>query len=147
MDVGISTVRANSLRDASVGGSNSTYDLFLSFASEHEALVDVFRGHAQGRLSLLSFNDASMPSRAAEAWQHNAERLIRSCRATLCLVGDTTYMSEPVNWEIRKSVDLGKRVLAVYLQPTASVPVALSEIGVRPLPWDVDVIMDELNDQ
>lgn len=147
MDAGSSTARASRLRDASAVGSNATYDLFLSFSSEHEALVDLFRDHVRGRLSLLSFNDSSMPLRAAEAWQYNAERLIRSCRATLCLVGDTTYMSEPVNWEIRKSVDLGKRVLAVYLQPTASLPVALSEIGVTPLPWDVDAIMDEFNDR
>ena len=144
MDARSSTTIANTLRDASVDASSSTHDLFLSFASEHKALVGLFRSYATERLSLLSFYDRPMSGIGGREWKHYAEDLIRSCSATLCLVGHSTYHSEPVDWEIRKSVDLGKPVLAVYLEPTTLLPPALLEIGVSPLPLDVDVVMEEL---
>ena len=144
MNVCSSTERTSSLRSASVAASRSTYDLFLSFASEDEALVDLFREHAKDRLSLLSFNDRPMSATSDGGWKYYAEHLIRSCNATLCLIGPSTYQSEPVDWEIRKSVDLGKPVLAVCLEPTTLLPAALVEIGISPLPLNVDAVLDQL---
>ena len=121
-------------------------NVFLSFATEHKALVDLFRGQAKNRRSALTFRDYSIKEPIAGAWKSHAERLIRASTATLCLVGDTTWRSEPVNWEIRKSAELGKRVLAVYLQPgNRTGPAALSEISVTPMPWNVNAIVSELN--
>ena len=139
-----STVILNTPRDASRHVAGSTHDLFLSFASEHTALVEAFRRQATSRLSLLSFDDCSTSTVTGSAWKHHAEELIRSCRATLCLVGSSTYQSGPVDWEIRKSIDLGKRVLAVYLEPTTILPAALLEIGISPLPLIVDVVLEQL---
>ena len=144
MNAGSTTERTGSARGDSVAASSSTFDLFLSFASEHEALVDQFRDHAKDRLSLLSFNDRPMSATNDGGWKYYAEHLIRSCSATLCLIGPSTYQSVPVDWEIRKSVDLGKPVLAVYLEPTTLLPAALVEIGVSPLPLDVDAVIDQL---
>jgi len=122
--------------------------VFLSFSMEHRALVDLFRGQARNNRSGLMFRDYSIKEPVGGAWKMHAERLIRDSNATICLVGATTWQSEPVNWEIRKSVGLGKRVLAVYLQPdTVRIPAALSEIGVAPMPWDINVIVGALNEQ
>ncbi len=123
---------------------SSAPDLFLSFASEHKALVDPFRAHAQTRLTMLSFDDCDAANSDDVEWKHHAEQLIRACAATLCLVGRSTHHSAPVDWEIRKTIALGKPVIAVYLEPTELVPAALSEIGVAPLPLNVDVLMDAL---
>ncbi len=144
MNVGSSAEGTNSARGGAVAASSSTYDLFLSFASEHEARVALFREHAKDRLSLLSFNDRPLSAMNDGGWKYYAEHLIRSCGATLCLIGPSTYQSRPVDWEIRKSVDLGKPVLAVYLEPTTLLPAALVEIGVSPLPLSVDAVMDQL---
>ena len=121
-------------------------NVFLSFAAENKALVDLFRGQAKNSRSALTIRDYSIKEPVDGAWKVQAERLIRASTATVCLVGDTTWRSEPVNWEIRKSADLGKRVLAVYLQSTAvRVPAALREIGVTPIPWNVNAIVGELH--
>ncbi len=121
-------------------------NVFLSFAMEHKALVDLFRGQAKNNRSALTFRDYSIKEPVDGAWKIHAERLIRAATATVCLVGDTTWRSEPVNWEIRRSTELGKQVLAVYLQSSAvRIPAALSEIGVKPMPWNVDAIVGELN--
>lgn len=121
-----------------------THDLFLSFASEHKTLVDPFRADAQPRLSMLSFDDRAPSNADAPGWKHHAEEMIRTCTATLCLVGRSTHNSAPVDWEIRRAAALGKPVFAVYLEPAELVPAALSELGVAPLPLNVDVLMDAL---
>lgn len=94
------------------------------------------------------FRDYSIKEPVEGAWKIQAERLIRASTATICLVGDTTWQSEPVDWEIRRSAELGKRVLAVYLQSKdVPVPVALSEMGVAPIPWNFDTVMEVLDDE
>lgn len=121
--------------------------VFLSFATRHKPLADRFREQATSNCSGLVFRDFSEPA-ADGAWKPQVERLIRSSRTTLCLVGETTWRSEPVNWEIRRSAELGRRVLAVYLEPGAlRIPAALAEIGVTPMPWNVHAVLSELAGQ
>lgn len=120
--------------------------VFLSFSMEHEPLVEMFRDQARDSDSALIFRDYSIKEPVRGAWKKYAERLIRESSVTICLVGENTWRSEPVNWEVRKSADLGKRILAVYLQSSAvRTPPALVEIGVRPMPWDVGTIVDSLD--
>lgn len=117
--------------------------LFLSFAVEDKPLVELFRGQALNRRSALTFRDYSIREPVDGAWKAHAERLIRASTATLCLVGASTWRSEPVDWEIRKSAQLDKRVLAVFLRAgagTVRVPPALHDIGVTPMPWSIRAI-------
>ena len=127
----------------------STYmssDVFLSFATRHKALVDVLRGQAERSCSALTFRDYAIRQPTEGAWKREVERLIGASATTLCLVGHTTWQSEPVNWEIRRSAELGRRVVAVYLQPDpARIPEALTEMGVTPIPWDIRAIVSELH--
>ena len=119
--------------------------VFLSFAMEHKMLVDLFRSQARNGRSGIVFLDYSIKDPVDGGWQIHAECLIRASTTTICLVGETTWRSEPVNWEIRRSVELGKRVLAVYLQSNAArLPTALADAGITPLPWDIQIIANSL---
>lgn len=114
---------------------------------EHKPLVELFRDQAVGSRSGLVFRDYSIKEPVEGAWKAQAERLIRKSSVTICLVGKDTWRSEPVNWEIRKSAELGKRIMAVYLQSHAvRTPPALLEAGIAPMPWDVEAIVDRLYD-
>ena len=121
-------------------------NVFISFRREHRVLVGRFCAQfTRGPVALSLYESSPEIASGDELWKLEVERIIRSCAATICLVGDTTYRSEPVNWEIRRSTALGKAVLGVYLQSvTASIPSALSEIGVTPVPWNVAAIKEEL---
>lgn len=120
--------------------------VFLSFSMGDEGLVNVFRGQAANRKSVLVFHDYSIKEAFESTWKTNAERLIRACSVTICLIGKTTYRSKAVDWEIRKSAELGKTVMAVSIEPTVPrVPPALTDLNVHPLPWDMERIMGELN--
>ena len=119
--------------------------VFLSFSIEHKPLVDLFRDQARDSCSAVSFRDYSIREPVQGAWRRYVERLIRESSVTICLIGENTWRSEPVDWEIRKSADLGKRILAVYLQSSVTrIPAALVEIGVTPMPWDVETVLDSL---
>ena len=119
--------------------------VFLSFSLGDEGLVNVFRGQAANRQSVL-FHDYSIKEAFEPTWKMKAERLIRACSVTLCLIGKTTYRSKAVDWEIRKSTELGKTVRAVRIVPTVpGIPPALAELSVQPLPWDMERIIGELN--
>ncbi len=122
--------------------------VFLSFAIEDKPLVELFRGQARNARSPLTFRDYSIKEPLDGAWKRHAERLIRASTATLCLVGTSTWRSEPVDWEIRKSAQLDKRVLAVNLRPESlRIPAALAEVGVTPLPWNIAAIVEAVHAQ
>ena len=120
--------------------------MFLSFSTGDKGLVSVFRSQAANRQPALVFHDYSIKEAFESAWKMNAERLIRACSVTICLIGKKTYRSKAVDWEIRKSAELGKTVMAVSIEPTVpKVPPALTDLNVQPLPWDMERIMGELN--
>ena len=121
-------------------------NVFLSFAMEDRGLVNLFRAQAKNSRSDLVFRDYSVKEPFERAWKTNAEQLIRMCSVTICLVGQSTWRSSAVDWEIRKSAKLGKRLLAVRLRPDIKrYPPALRELGARTVPWRIDAIMRELD--
>ena len=121
-------------------------NVFLSFAMEDQRLANAFRAQARGGRSGLEFRDYSVKEPFERAWKTNAERLIRRCSATICLVGADTWRSDAVNWEVRTSASLGKQLIAVRLGPDVRrLPAALRELGVAPVPWDIEAIMSELD--
>ena len=123
-----------------------TRNVFLSFTTEDKSLADLFRSQAKDRQSALVFRDYSIKEAFEHAWKTNAERLIQACSVTICLIGKTTHRSKAVDWEVRKSAELGKYVMAVSLEPTVPVvPPALVELNVKPLPWDTERVVGELN--
>ena len=120
-------------------------NVFLSFAMEDQRLANAFRAQARNGGSNLEFRDYSVKEPFERAWKTNVERLIRLCSATICLVGESTWTSEAVDWELRKADQLGKQLIAVRLAPDVlRTPPAVRELGVTVVAWDIDAIMREL---
>ena len=121
-------------------------NVFLSFTMEDKGLVNLFRGQAESKHSSLVFHDYPVKETFEYTWKTNVERLIRSCSVMICLIGKTTHRSKAVDWEVRKSVELGKQIMAVAIEsPMPTVPLSLAELNVGPLPWDIDRIVGELD--
>ena len=115
--------------------------VFLSFTAEDQWLAHALRRQAESRSSGLEFRDYPVSEPFERARRINVERLIRECSATICLVGKTTWRSDAVNWEIRKSRELRKRVIAARLSPGVSrYPEALIKPGVTIVPRDIEEV-------
>lgn len=117
-------------------------NVFLSFTTEDKEVADLFRSQMENRQPGIAFRDYSIKGAFEQAWKTNAERLIRACSATVCLIGKTTHRSRAVDWEVRRSVELGKRLMAVFIQSTEAivVPSALVELKVKPLSWNIKTL-------
>ena len=92
---------------------------FLSFVEEDLNLVNLFRGQAKNEAIDLEFADYSIKeafdSVNADYIGRGIAQQIKLSTLTMCLYGPTTYTSKWVNWELRKTVDLGKPIMGVWL--------------------------------
>ena len=121
---------------------------FLSFVVEDKTAVDLFRGQARNKNSRLQFDDYSVTtpfnSSDADYIRQQIAQKIRSASVTICLIGETTHSSSWVAWEIRKSVELGNRLLGVRLHSSQArdrTPAALAEAGATVVDWNIDAIV------
>lgn len=131
-------IAKKSLRDSD---NVSRRNVFISFAYEDLAQVNLLRGQARNEKSDIEFNDWSLRepfnSTRADYIRSGIEDRIRQSSATVVFVSDHTASSKWVNWEINKSVELGKKVIAVYAQgskPTKQCE-AIKKHGIKMIPW------------
>lgn len=126
--------------------------VFLSFRGADKEVVDEFRSRAKDKESDLDFIDFSLAvpfrSENAEYIRRGIRERIKASSVTVVLIGETTYQSEWVDWEIRESIKLGKGVVAVQLKndPSLKTPKALQEHGIIPLPMNEEKISQAIQE-
>ena len=119
---------------------------FLSFVEEDLNLVNLFRGQAKNEGSDLEFADYSVKepfnSVNAKYIARGITDQIKLVRLTICLYGPTTYTSKWVDWELQKTLELGKPIMGVCLYGDGRVrwyPAALD--GQPRLAWSIPEIV------
>ncbi len=112
-------------------GLGSATRVFLSYATEDEEHAARFRQLISEARAGLIFDDCAVRDGFSENWRARVREKISACDAVVCLVGEETYLSEPVGWEIEAAAMLDKPVLAFTLVPwPVVVPKALRGHGV-----------------
>ena len=121
-------------------------NVFLSFQTEDLPRVNLFRSQAENATTDLQFRDYSIKEPFESAWKTSAELIIRRCSVTICLIGPTTWVSDAVDWELRKSFEAGKGVMGVFLYPGQLLitPQALTAHSVTPMPWNIQAVAREI---
>lgn len=102
-------------REALHGGKRN---VFISFATEDMDEVNLLRAQSKNEKSGIEFNDHSVQEpynseRAEYIKLKIAERIARTSTTVVYLSKDTAQSSW-VKWEVEKSLELGKRVIAVH---------------------------------
>ena len=122
--------------------------VFLSFVAEDLELVHLFRGQAKNKSSELEFSDYSVTepydSTNADYIRGKIRERIRAASVTICLIGETTYKSRWVDWEIRTSDEEGNKVFGVRLHSSSSkdtTPKAIVDLKKSVCNWDIDAIV------
>ncbi len=92
---------------------------FLSFVEEDLNVVNLFRGQARNDNNDLEFDDYSIKepfdSANAEYIGRGITAQIKLATLTICLFGPTTHASRWVNWELEKTLALGKPIMGVNI--------------------------------
>jgi hypothetical protein len=119
---------------------------FLSFVEEDLNLVHLFRGQAKNSNADLEFADYSVKepfdSTNANYIARGITDQLRLASLAICLYGPTTYTSKWVDWELRKTLELGKPIMGVCLYGDGRVqyhPAALE--GKPRVSWNVPEIV------
>ena len=131
-------------------GDQPRKNVFLARAYEDEDQVNLFRGQAKNPASELEFNDHSLKepfdSQNSDYIRNGIREHIRRSSTTVVFLSDHAADSAWVDWEIRESVRLGKKVIGIYIGPTSPrLPSAFAELGLRAIPWHHEDLMREMN--
>lgn len=135
---------------ADTGDEGRGRNLFISFAHEDKAEVELFRGQARKESSELSFQDYSVrvpyDSEQAEYIRRQIRERIRRASVAVVYLSEASAQSKWVNWEIQEACRLGKGVVGVYKgdTPPSTVPRALAECGGEVVPWKHQSLMDAI---
>jgi len=120
-------------------------NVFISFANEDMDEVNLLRGSAKNEKSPIEFKDCSVKeaidSKNADYIKRCIREKIDQCSTTVVYLSPHAATSKWVDWEIRKSLEMGKRVIAVHKGDTAPrvVPAAVKEHGIKVVKWkDLD---------
>ncbi|MFS8980798.1 TIR domain-containing protein [Cupriavidus necator] len=116
-------------------------NVFISFATEDMDEVNLLRAHAKNENSDIEFNDHSVrepydSERADYIKRKISERIARSS-TTVVYLSDSALKSAWVKWEVEKSLQLGKTVIAVHAgeRYNGRLPDWAKEHKIRIVPW------------
>ena len=122
-------------------GDTGRKNIFISFAYEDLNEVNLLRGQAKNENSEIEFNDLSVKEpydseRAEYIRQKIRERINQSSMTVVYLSADTAK-SDWVKWEVEKSVELGKQVIATCSgdKPSGPIPEFIRDNKIRVVPW------------
>jgi hypothetical protein len=114
---------------------------FLSFDYDDIDEVNLLRAHAKNDKSEIEFIDRSVRdpinSERAEYIKQKIVERIRQCSQTVVYITDATHTSGWVKWEVEKSLQLGKVVVAVHKgdAPPANIPSCITDNNIKVVPW------------
>ena len=115
-------------------------NVFISFATEDMNEVNLLRGQAKNENSDVEFNDHSVrvpyKSERAEYIKQKIGERIERASITVVYLSENTAQSHWVKWEVQKSLEMGKRVVAVHSGDrfTGQKPAWLDK-NVKVVPW------------
>ena len=120
--------------------------VFLSFASADLQQVNLFRGQARSIATDLEFYDYSVKepsdSQDADYIRRKIRELIRYVSVTVCLIGENTWTSKWVDWELSTSASLEKGLLGVTLNDRAWFkPQPLIDHRAKVVSWNISSVV------
>lgn len=82
----------------------------------------------------------------SDDWKTIATDILQSCHTFVCIVGDDTHTSEPVDWEIREAYRLKKPILVTTLSTDYEFPPACKDLRIACDPWDATIIAGQISE-
>ena len=117
------------------------HNTFISFDFEDFDEVNMLRAQAKNENSDIEFNDYSVKdsidSDRTEYIKQKISERIRQCSITIVYLSDNSFSSKWVKWEVEKSIQLEKNVIAVYKSDTApsQIPAYIKDNKIKIIPW------------
>ncbi len=110
--------------------------VFISFDYDHDRnYANMLRAWAKNENIDFDIYDESVTvpvnSQNADYIKRRIRQKIKRASVTLCLIGENTWRSGWVNWEIETSANMGNALVAVFVVPKSKVQYIPRELRVR----------------
>lgn len=122
-------------------GETEKKNVFISFAFEDINEVNLLRGQSKNDNSDIEFNDRSIKepydSTRGDYIRQKLRERINQCSTTVVYLSEDAAKSKWVAWEVEKSIELGKRVIAVHSgkKPPAQLPPCVRDNKIKVVAW------------
>ena len=118
---------------------------FISFEMEDRWARDFLVQQAKDKRNDIEFVDYSVQDPFDTSWKTQCKERIARTRGTIVLIGETTWKSEAVLWEIAETSRQGNYIFGIQINrdKTHIVPASLSTSSV--IRWDFEQIIKWLD--
>ena len=118
---------------------------FISFEMEDRWARDFLVQHSKDKNNEIEFVDYSVQDPFDSAWKTRCKERMARTKGTIVLIGETTYLSEAVLWEIAETARQGHYMFGVQINrdKTHIVPEGLPSGNV--IRWNFDQIVEWLS--
>lgn len=111
--------------------------LFFSLRTVDKPEADKLQKQLRDLLPDIPYEDLSLRVEDSDNWKELASTLIKSADAVICVVGETTHSSEPIEWEIREALAHARPLFVTALSEKFKLPSAAKETSLPITKWDV----------
>jgi len=120
--------------------------VFISFHIEDRHAKELLVAQARSDKFELEFVNFAINEPFDDRWKTQCKDRIKQTSATICLIGEKTYLREAVNWELNTSYELGHKVfgIRIYKNKNHIVPRPIREHSSRVVIWSISEIVSEL---
>lgn len=110
--------------------------LFLSYTMNDRDAAQQLKREARDKWTVIELVDYPVVDDPGANWKRRGEQLLRSCDATVCLVGARTSSSSPVEWELRRTASLRKPIVGLRVRQSEGMQWPLFEtLGLTVYDW------------
>lgn len=118
---------------------------FISFRMEDLWARDFLKEHVRDTKNAVEFIDYSIHDPFDSSWKRQCKLRIAETKGTIVLIGATTCQSEPVEWEIKETLEQGHQIFGIQVNDgeTHPLPKGIPSEGV--IRWDFTQISSWLS--
>ncbi len=118
---------------------------FISFEMEDKWARDFISQHAKDKKNDIQFYDYSVKTPFESQWKTECKKRIASTKGTIVLVGETTYKSEAVLWEIAETIRQDHYIFGVQINKDKTHPIPSGLPAKNVIRWDFEQMVDWLS--
>ena len=118
---------------------------FISFQMEDKWAREFLSQHAKDKDNDIEFYDYSVKDPFDSQWKTECKKRIANTKGTIVLIGETTWQSDAVLWEIAETITQDHYIFGIQIHKdkTHRVPKGLPADNV--IRWDFSQIVKWLN--
>ncbi len=124
-------------------------NVFISFAYEDMENINLLRGQAKNEQNDLEFSDYSVKepfnSENSDYLKRKIAEKIEQASVSIVYISKHTAQSEWVEWEVTKSLKMGKGVIAVYQgEVPPKMPKFITDNNIKAVKWNHQELIDAI---